>query len=75
MSNCSVACVSQDHKSFGECMRSKGLQIGDLGRGVKKVTDLRLNTYAKAKSLGLQPQGTQLRQSESTLKAAGAFLR
>lgn len=72
---CRHACVSQDHATWGECARAANLQIGDLGRGVKKVTDLRLNTYAKAKGLGLQPAGTRLSQSESTLKAAGAFLR
>lgn len=70
--NCRTACVSRDHKTFGECARAARLQLGDLGSGEKKAVDLRLNTYAEARRLGLQPPGTKLAQSTATLRAAGA---
>lgn len=60
------------HANWGDCARAASLQIGDLGHGVKRATDTRLNAYAKAKSLGLQPQGTKLSQSEGLMRAVGA---
>lgn len=71
-SNCRTACTSKDHGTWGECARAAKLQVGDLGHGVKKETDSRLNAYAGARALGLQPQGTKLRQSEAAMRAVGA---
>lgn len=72
MSNCRSGCRTQDHANWGECARAMGLQVGDLGRGVGAATDRRLNSYAKARELGLQPASTKLRDSQRTLRAAGA---
>lgn len=69
---CRSGCRTQDHASWGECARSSGLQIGDLGRGVAATTDRRLNAYADARRVGLQPAGTKLEQSQATMRAAGA---
>jgi hypothetical protein len=70
--SCRHACISQDHKTFGECARAAKLQLGDLGTGRKAHVDKRLNTYAEARRLGLQPQGTRLSDSQGILRAAGA---
>jgi hypothetical protein len=69
---CRSGCPTQSHRSWGECARDSGLQIGDLGRGVAAATDRRLNTYASARRQGLQPPSTKLRDSRRTLQAAGA---
>lgn len=69
---CRYACISQDHATWGECARAAAFQIGDLGHGVKRHVDLTLNSYAKARSLGLQPEGTSLSKSQGVLRAAGA---
>lgn len=71
-SNCRTACSSKDHASWGECARAAKLQLGDLGTGAKAHVDLRLNTYAEARRLGLQPAGTKLSQSQGLLRAMGA---
>jgi hypothetical protein len=69
---CRSGCPTQDHASWGDCARSAGFQLGDLGTGRKAHVDKRLNTYAKARSLGLQPEGTKLSQSQGLLQAVGA---
>lgn len=71
-SNCRTACTSRDHATWGECARAAKMQVGDLGSGVKRHVDLTLNSYAKARSLGLQPEGTSLAKSQGVLRAAGA---
>lgn len=72
MSNCRSGCPTQDHATWGECARDSGLQIGDLGRGVAADTDRRLNAYATARGLGLQPPSTRTADSLAALRSAGA---
>lgn len=72
MSNCRSACPTQDHATWGECARSARLQIGDLGSGVKRYTDARLNAYADARRQGLQPAGTHLSQIQRAVREADA---
>jgi hypothetical protein len=69
---CRNGCPTKDHRNWGECARAAAFQIGDLGSGVKRHVDLTLNSYAKARSLGLQPEGTSLSKSQGVLRAAGA---
>lgn len=71
--NCRTGCRTQDHASWGECARDMGLQIGDLGRGVATRTDQRLNAYATARGLGLQPPTTKTADSVQALHNAGAL--
>lgn len=68
--NCRSGCPTKDHATWGECARDMGLQVGDLGRGVTAATDRRLNAYASARSQGVQPQGTQLWQSQLAMEKA-----
>lgn len=72
MSSCRTGCRTQDHASWGECARQSGLQLGDLGRGVAARTDRRLSAYATARGLGLQPPTTEIKDSQATLRQAGA---
>jgi hypothetical protein len=70
--SCRTGCRTQDHATWGQCARDSGLQVGDLGQGVAARTDRRLNAYATARGLGLQPESTKLAESQRTLRAAGA---
>lgn len=70
--SCRSGCPTQDHASWGECARSSGLQIGDLGHGVKRYTDARLNAYSNARRQGIQPEGTHLAQVDAAVRAVGA---
>lgn len=69
---CRSGCPTQNHANWGECARRSGLQVGDLGQGVGRATDRRLNAYASARGLGLQPPSTKLADSQATMQAAGA---
>lgn len=73
---CSSGCPSQSHKSYGECMRSKGVRIPEIpvaALSVQKKADRNLDDYAKARKYGIQPQSTNpthvqqaIRTSEQT---------
>lgn len=59
--NCSSACLTKDHRSFGECVRSKGIRHHALGGTGHSNTDQkrfeRTNArYRQAVKDGLQPQ-------------------
>lgn len=56
---CSTGCPTPGrHRSFGECLRAKGLQIGDLkGHDVNKRGETDLQAYANARRQGIQPSG------------------
>lgn len=76
---CSSSCKTQDHKSYGECLRSKNLKTAymqdwkgsDATR--QKKADKELNDYAAARKQGIQPKSTKrhdidhaVRQSDKT---------
>lgn len=62
MTNCSSSCLTQDHETFGECMRAKGIQLNpnlsDTQRS--KRWDKELQAYRDARSQGIQPSGTTM---------------
>lgn len=71
---CSSACLTQDHRTFGECMRSKNLQLsphvnGEYGKK-QKAWDRDLDHYESAVSQGLQPVGTQRHQVDAAIREA-----
>lgn len=63
---CSSACPTKDHATFGECMRSKNLQLNpnlaDTGR--TKAWDNELQAYRNARAQGIQPEGTTMAKIE-----------
>lgn len=78
---CSSRCPTPGaHKTFGECIRAKGLQIGDLkGHDINKRGETDLQAYASAKAQGIQPSGIDrasvdraIRISESSGRAFNA---
>jgi hypothetical protein len=77
--SCSSSCRTQDHESYGACLRSKNLKTNALNPDVlsaQKSADKTLDEYAKARSYGIQPSSTRtadvkraVRISEQTGKA------
>jgi hypothetical protein len=76
---CSSSCKTQDHKSYGECLRSKNLKTAYMQewKGAdatrQKKADKELNDYAAARKEGIQPKSTKrhdidyaVRQSDKT---------
>lgn len=73
---CSSACQTKDHRTFGECMRSKHLNLNpnlaDTARS--KQWDADLQYYRDARSQGIQPDGTtreKVRQAVEFSDATG----
>lgn len=71
---CSSSCPTQDHKSWGECVRSKGLQlspaINDLYGTRQRAWDRELDSYQSAVRQGLEPVGTKQHQIDAAFKEA-----
>jgi len=71
---CSSACKTKDHKSWGECVRSKGLQLSPAvndGYSTKqRAWDRELDSYESAVRQGLEPAGTKQRHVDAAIKEA-----
>ena len=86
--SCASSCKTQDHSSYGECLRSKrvattGLETTNPSFATtrQKKWDKELDAYEAARKQGVQPEGTTLpkiqkamRISEETGKAYRADL-
>lgn len=58
-------------ETFGQCLRNKGIQIGDLkGRGTNKRWDRNLDGYADARRQGLQPKSTRPNDVKAAVQRA-----
>lgn len=72
--NCSSRCLTRDHKTFGECMRAKGLQLTPnlSNTQATKSWDGELQAYRDARRQGVQPRGTKMAQIEEAMKISDA---
>ena len=73
---CSSACASRDHRTFGECMRAKGVQIHPnlMNTQIQKDWDAEIAAYRNASAQGIMPGGTtmkHIRQAEDISQASG----
>lgn len=72
--SCASSCATGDHSSYGECLRSKNLQLSphvNDSYSTKQTTwDKDLDHYAKAVDNGLNPVGTQRHQVDAAIKGA-----
>lgn len=64
MTNCSSSCPTQDHASYGACLRSKNLQLNPnlANADASKKFDSDLQKYRNARAQGIQPDGTSASQ-------------
>lgn len=72
--NCSAACPTRDHKTYGECLRAKSIQLSphinsEYGKK-QKQWDKDLDHYESATRQGLQPEGTQRHQVDQAIREA-----
>ncbi len=72
--NCSATCFTKDHYTFGECVRSKGLQLsphvnGEYGKR-QKAWDKELDLAASAVRQGIDIPSTKTKAVEAAIKAA-----
>jgi len=75
VSNCSSSCLKKDHETWGECVRSKGLQlspaVNDSYSTKQKAWDRELDNYESARRQGLDPAGTKQHHIDAAFKEAG----
>lgn len=80
--NCSSACLTKSHYTFGECMRAKNLNLKPnlSDTSSTKSWDSELDAYASARAQGIKPAGTTrdkvdeaVRISQETGKAYEAW--
>lgn len=82
--SCASSCKTQDHSSYGACLRSKGLAVTGLestnpsfSRDRSKAWDSELDLYESAVKQGIQPETTERKDIEAALeksqKAGVAF--
>lgn len=75
---CSSACPTQDHSSYGECLRSKHLNaaVSIPGNGwdrtVQKDWDNEIAHYRSARAQGVQPSATTREATDRALKISEA---
>jgi hypothetical protein len=75
MSNCRTGCPTQDHESWGDCLRASNLQLttGDAnsnlisGGWTNKKWNKELDLYASARKQGIQPDGTSTAKIQKAL--------
>lgn len=62
--SCTSGCVTQDHESYGECLRAKSLRVAYCNSAsgqdytAQKKWDADLAAYKDARAQGIQPSGT-----------------
>lgn len=74
---CAASCKTQNHPTYGACLRSKGLSVMGLEstnpsftREAQRKWDSELDSYAAARKEGLQPEGTSMKQVDAAKRAA-----
>lgn len=67
--NCTSACTTKDHVTFGECMRSKRLQVAPIANlNGSKAWDAEIVAYKEARRQGVQPSGTTMKQTQDAME-------
>ena len=71
---CSSTCATKDHRTFGECMRGKNLQLNPnlSNTGASKAWDAELSAYRDARAQGIQPAGTTAAKVREAVEISNA---
>jgi len=76
--SCRSGCVTKDHSSYAECLRSARVRVADIinspNQWMFEETKKDLSAYEKARAAGIQPGGTsvaKVRQAEAATNMLG----
>lgn len=70
---CSSSCRTQDHASWGACVRAKNLRTPALSVEMlttQKAADKTLDDYQKARSYGIQPASTRAQDVQAAIRVS-----
>lgn len=72
--HCSSSCATGGHKSWGECVRAKGIQLNPnlADTGKQKAWDRELDNYDAARKQGVEPRGTSQASIDEAMKISDA---
>lgn len=74
MSNCSSGCLTQDHATYGECLKAKNSSVAGMQPSQEyKRRDLwqtEIKEYRAARAQGIQPKSTKLADIRSAVSAS-----
>ena len=78
--SCASSCTTQDHGSYGACLRSKNLATVGLettgpsfGMSRQKAFDKETNLYGDTVAQGIQPDSTQTKDIRAALDKSDQF--
>lgn len=70
---CTSGCPTQDHESYGQCLRSKGVAVVDpAGRVHRSAWDKEMDSYLDAKRQGVQPASTNQKDIDKAMAISEA---
>jgi len=71
LSKCRSGCATQDHESWGDCLRAANLSISNehVSADIKN-TDKELSAYRDARKLGIQPASTKMKDIQKAVRAS-----
>ena len=72
---CRTGCPTQNHGSWGDCLRASNLQLSAGDASSNKLMPTKkwnneLDAYASARAQGIQPAGTQMHQIRAAIDAS-----
>jgi hypothetical protein len=76
LSKCRSGCKTQDHESWGECLRASNIAISNepVAAAIKN-TDKELSAYRDARKLGIQPASTKMRDIQKAVRVSDTIGR
>lgn len=73
---CTSGCSTGGHKSWGECLRAKGLQVSPHINAEysasQKTWDKELDSYDNARRQGVEPRGTKQHLIDEAMETSQA---
>ncbi len=76
---CSSGCPTQDHENYGDCLKSKGagVKVMDPSAGYRAAQkwQTEITEYRAARSQGIQPKSSQLKDIRSAVSKSQKFDR
>lgn len=71
LSNCRTGCRTQDHESYGECLRDSNISIGnEQVSSTLKKNEKELGAYRDARKLGIQPASTRMKDIQKAVRVS-----
>lgn len=73
LSKCRTGCKTQDHESYGDCLRDSNISFGnEQVIGTLKKNEKELTAYRDARKLGIQPASTRMKDIQKAVRVSEA---